>query len=285
MKIVISAESTIDLQKDLLEQLGIKTVPFGVFLGDKEYKDGEITTEEVFEYVTQTGVLPKTNAVNRFAYEEHFNNLLKEYDAVIHVSLSSELSSAYENAKAVASGLNNVYVIDSRSLSTGISLLCVYAKQLAEKIEEPKKIVEMVTDRIKSLQVSFVVDKLDYLYKGGRCSSLAAFGANLLKLHPRIVVSNGSMKSDKKYRGNMDKVVCEYVTDTLNDFNTPDKSIVFLTYTSATEETLVRIENQLKENGFANVYKTKANCTIASHCGPKTLGILYFNDGNVNQTL
>ena len=222
MKIAISAESTIDLTKELLEKYNIQTTPFGVLLGDDLYLDGELETSAIFEYVQKTKVLPKTNAVNEYQYAEHFAKLLEDNDAVIHISLSSEMSSACNNAKLAASKLQNVYVIDSRSLSTGIALLAIYASKLAANGNiAAAEIVNLVTERIPHVQASFVVERLDYLHKGGRCSSIALLGANLLKIRPQIVVKDGKMQSAKKYRGSIDKVVEEYSKDVVEQFNTP----------------------------------------------------------------
>ena len=280
MKIGISVESTSDLGKELLEKFNISVVPFDITLGDKTYKDGEIATYDIFKYVDETGVLPKTNAINDFGYTEYFEGLKKEYDAIIHICLSSELSSSCGNAMRAAKELKNVFVIDSKSLSTGIGLLALYAHDLVQEGFMPEEIAKKVAERVDKLQVSFVIERLDYLYKGGRCNSLQLFGANLLKLRPRIVVKDGKMSADKKYRGNMVKVVTNYCADTLEEFNTPDLTRVFVTYTTATKEMVDAAKAALEEAGFKNIYETHAGCTIASHCGGNTLGILYFNDGN-----
>ena len=279
MKIAISCETTVDITKELKEKYNIQTVPFSVLLGDKNYLDGEITCDEIIAYVQEKNVLPKTGAVNKSQYDEHFANLLKEHEAIVHISLSSELSSAYSNAVASASEFKNVYVIDSRSLSTGIGLLAIYARELADLGEEPSEIAKKVQDRAKHLQVSFVVERLDYLHKGGRCSSIALLGANLLKIRPRIVVKDGKMSSDKKYRGSMEGVVNKYCQETLQEFNTPDLSKAFITYTTATEGMVENAKKALTDAGFENIYITRAGGTIASHCGGNTLGILYINDG------
>lgn len=279
MKIAISAESTIDLPKELLEKYNIKTLPFVVILGGEEYKDGEISSTDIFSYVEKNKILPKTSAVNKEQYTAHFQNLLKEYDAVVHICLSSQISCACQNAKDVASEMKNVYVIDSLSLSTGIALLAIYASQLASEGFEPKQVVDRVSARIPSVQASFVIERLDYLYKGGRCSALAYFGANFLRLRPQIIVKEGKMSSYKKYRGNMDKVIANYCTDTLEEFNNPDKKLAFITYTTATEKMLEEAEKALRAKGFETIYETKTGATISSHCGEHTLGILYFNDG------
>ena len=280
MKIAISVESTADFSKELIEKYEIKIIPYHIVLDGTDFIDGEKPIEEVFEYTDKYKVLPKTTAINTFEYEEYFNNLKKEYDAIVHITLSGEITSASANAINVAKEMENVYVIDSKSLSTGIALLAIYARELANSGMEPKEIARRVEERRDKLQVSFVLERLDYLYKGGRCNSLQLFGANLLKLRPRIVMKKGKMSSDKKYRGKMDAVVEKYCESVIEDFNTPDLSRVFITYTTATEEMLESARKVCKRVGFNEILETRAGCTISSHCGAHTLGILYFNDGN-----
>ena len=280
MKIGISAESTIDVPQELLQKFNIDTIPFTVLLGEEEGKDGVLTPTQIFDYVDRTGVLPKTSAVNEFQFEEYFTELKKKYDAIIHISLSSCISSACSNAVKVAEQMKDVYVIDSKSLSTGIALLCVYARELVDQGLEIEEVVKRVTARTPAVQASFVVNTLDYLYKGGRCSSLARFGANLLRLKPQILVSDGKMSSGAKYRGKNRDVVEDYCLDTLAKFNTPDKSIIFITHSSASPDMVEAARRIVERHGFKTIYETVAGATISSHCGPKTLGILYFNDGD-----
>ncbi len=279
MKIIVSVESTCDLSKNIIEENGISVVPFHITLGEENFKDGERTTADIFKYVDENGVLPKTNAINEFEYTEYFEELKQKADAVVHICLSSGLSSSCGNAERAAKNLKEVYVVDSLSLSTGIGLLALYACDLVKEGLDAKTIAEKVQSRVNSLQVSFVVERLDYLYKGGRCNSLQLFGANLLKLRPRIVVKEGKMSADKKYRGQMGKVIAKYCEETLAEYDTPDLTRVFITYTTATEEMVAAARAALVEKGFKNIYETHAGCTIASHCGGNTLGILYFNDG------
>ena len=280
MRIAISAESTIDLPKELLEKYHIHTLPFTVLMGDTKALDGEISPEEIFAYVNKNKVLPKTSAVNTYQYEEHFNNLLKDYDYIIHFCLSSKISSAYANAVVVASDNPNIKIIDSESLSTGIALEAIYASTLADQGMEFNDIVNHVLSRVSHVQASFILERLDYLYMGGRCNVLQLFGANLLKLHPQIIVQNGKMVVGKKYRGKMEANTLRYVLDTLDRFNNPDKELVFITYSTAKAETVEAIKTILKERGFRNIYVTRAGCTISSHCGDGCLGILYINDGD-----
>lgn len=277
MKIAITAESTIDLPKDLLEKYDIKTLPFTVILGDNEYKDGEITSADIFKFVEENKILPKTSAINEAQYTEFFESVLKDYDAIVHFSLSSEISSACRNAKLAQENFKNVFVVDSKSLSTGIALLAIYARELANEGKTAEEIFELCENRTKDVQASFVVKKLDYLHKGGRCSSIALLGANLLSIRPEIVVSDGKMGSAKKYMGKMEKVIEKYCKDVLADNPNPDTKYGFVTYTTASEEMVNIAKSALQSAGFETIYETKAGATITSHCGENTLGILFLN--------
>lgn len=279
MKICISAESTIDLPQNLLDEFEIKTVPFSVLLGDKLGLDGVITPQEIFDYVDKTGVLPKTSAVNEAQFEEYFLELSKQYDAIIHFSLSSDFSSAYQNAVNVAKTLSNVYVIDTRSLSTGIALLAINASKMAKAGKSVEEIIASSNERAKHNQTSFVLATVDYLYKGGRCSALARLGVQLFRIKPQILVDDGKMRPGKKYLGKQNQCVENYVKDTLEEFNNPDLSIVFITHSHATPEMVDIARKALQEKGFKRIEETFAGATISSHCGPKCLGILYLNDG------
>lgn len=280
MKIAISAESTIDLPKEILSEFDIKTVPFTLVMDDTQALDGEVNAEDLFKFVEKTGKLPKTSAVNEFQFEEHFKKLFDEgYEAIIHFSLSSKISSACQNAIKASEKFKNVYVIDTLALSTSIALQAIYGRKLALAGKEPEEIVQLVKERINGLQTSFVLETVNYLYKGGRCSALAMFGANLLHIKPKIIMDNGAMTSTKKYRGNMMKVVSEYVDDTLAEANNMDKSLVFITSSSAPSDVVDAVKERLKKAGFERIVPTQAGATITCHCGPHTLGILYYNDG------
>ena len=280
MKIAISAESTIDLSRELLQQYNIETIPFTVLLGETAYLDGDITPQDIFDYVAKEKVLPRTSAINDFQYREYFESLLaKGYDAIVHICLSSEISSSCSHAEKAATKVDNVYVIDSRSLSTGIALQAIYACKLRDQGLEPKDIVEKVKARTPYVQASFVIQTLEYLHKGGRCSGLLRFGAAILRIKPQIIVSDGKMAPAKKYIGRKTQVVDQYCKDTLEQFVNPDLSIAFVTHTLATPEMVAVAIDALKERGFKTIYETKAGATITSHCGPQTLGILFINDG------
>ncbi len=277
MKIAISVESSADFSKELLDKFQISTVPFTVFINGKDYLDGEITCDEIIESVNENKTLPKTGAINRERYEKYFSNLLKDNDAVIHISLSSELSSSCDNAIAVSKELKDVYVVDSHSLSTGIALLALEAVRLKEEGKSPKEIVDYLEQIKSSVQASFILKRVDYLYKGGRCNALVYLGANLLKIRPQILLKDGKMVSGKKYRGNFEHGVDAYCKDVLEEFNTPNLENVFLTYTTANPEVIETAKSHLIKAGFKNIYVTRAGATITSHCGENCLGILYIN--------
>ena len=282
MRVAISAESTVDLTDELLKKYDIHTVPFTLVMGDECKLDDNVTTEEIIEFVNKTGVLAKTSAVNQEQYSDHFSALLKDYDAVVHITLSSEISLAYQNAIRASNDFKKVYVVNSKSLSTGIALLAIYASELATAGFDAKRICEMVTKRVENVQASFVVNRLDYLYKGGRCSSLAYFGANILKIRPQIIVKEGKLTTGNKYRGNMSIIVSKYLKDVLAQFNNPDYSKVFITYTTCSDEIIQKTKDALIAEGFKEIFVTRARGTITSHCGEECLGVLYINDGGLN---
>lgn len=280
MKIAISSDSSLDLTKELEEKYDIHVVPFAIIMGEEQYYDGEVTSKDLFAYTAKSGKLARTSAVNEAQSEEHFRKLLLDYDAIIHFTISSDMSASYQNAVKAAEKFENVYVVDSRTLSTGVALQAIYAKKLADKGLSPEEIVTKVKERIPFDQASFAIEAVNYLYKGGRCSGLAALGANLLHIRPQIIVKDGKMGQGKKFRGPMNKWVKDYVEETLKEYNNPDHSIIFITFSSATDEAVAWCVERLKKEGFKEIYPTYAGGTVSCHCGPGTLGILYFNDGD-----
>lgn len=277
MKIVISAESTIDIPPEMLKEYNIQTLPFGINFDDKLVDDKFGISNEIFEFVEKTKKLPKTSAVSPEQYEVHFEKLKKEYDAIIHISLSSYMSSAYNNACSIASNMENVYVLDSKSLSTGIALLAIKGKELIDAGKDFKTICEILEQTVSKVQASFVIEKLNYLYKGGRCSALTLLGTNLLKIKPQIIVKEGRMIVGRKYIGNLPKIIEKYSNDILADNRDPDLKHVFITHSSPMPEIEEKIYKLLKERGFENIHNTLAGGTISSHCGPNCIGILFIN--------
>lgn len=281
-KIAISVETAADFSPELLQKNDIHTIPFTIVMDDKEGKDGEINSQILFDFVARTGRLPHTSAVNVGEFEEYFKGLLENYDQVIHISLSSGISCACQNAFTASKEFDGkVFVIDSMVLSTGIALLALYASALRDNGYEASEIVEKVKERIPNDQTSFGLENVEYLYKGGRCSALARLGVNLLKIKPQIIMDpkTGKMHSAKKFRGNTEKWVLDYVDATLEEFNNPDLENVFITFSSMEEPIVEKVSAKLQARGFKNIYSTHAGATISTHCGPHCLGILYLNDG------
>ncbi len=283
MKIAISTESMADLSAEVIEQYNLHVAQFSVLLGDKTYKDCDITVDDIIDFVNKNNVLPKTSAINEEQYTEHFENLLKEYDGVVHFAVSSKLSSSYEHSVAAAAKFKNVYTIDTRTLSTGMALLAIYGSKLAKTDKTAEEIYNLCLQRVPYVEVSFALKRLDYLYKGGRCSALAYFGANLLKIRPLIVLKDGQMvPGDKKYRGSYEHVMKKYCEDVLVNCENPDLSEAFVTYSAASDEVVQTAYDALKERGFKNIHVTRTGATITSHCGEECLGLLFINDGEHN---
>ena len=278
MKIAISAESTIDLPQNLLDKFDIHTTPFTINLDEQALPDEQGISSKIYNFVEKTKTLPKTSAVNQVQFEEHFASLLKSYDAIIHISLSSVISSACQNAIIASKNFDNVYIVDSKTLSTGIALLAIKARQLADSGLCAKTIAGQIQDQTKDVQAGFVLENLQYLYRGGRCSSLALFGANLLKIKPQIIVNDqGKMVLGKKFMGNFDVCVERYANQILSDYKKPDLENVFITHSSPMDKIVQMLTTKLKERGFKNIYDTFAGGTISSHCGPNCIGILFLN--------
>lgn len=278
MRIKISSDSTCDLTEELVQQYDIDIIPLYVTKGGQSYKDGEdITAQDIFRYVENGGGMCSTAAVNVEDYYQFFRQMKKDYDAQIHFTVSSSMSSSYQNARIAAQELEGVYVVDSENLSTGIGQLVLEAAIMARSGMEPEAIVEKLNQMKKKLDVSFILDTLEYLRKGGRCSAVAALGANLLSLKPCIEVHSGVMKVGKKYRGNLDKCLEKYIRDRLADVDTLDLRRIFITHSGMAQEKVDRVQALVEECApFAEVLQTTAGCSISCHCGPNCLGILFF---------
>ncbi len=278
MKIAISLDSACDLSQEIIRDYEFKIIPFGVSLGDEFFYDGEKDTETIFNLADEKNVLPKTSAINVDAFKNHFQNILESFDAIIHISLSKKLSSAYDNSVNASKSFKNVYCIDSKSLSTGISLLAIYGKKLIDENLPIKSIVEKIEERVPFVQASFILERLDYMHKGGRCSSIALLGANILKIRPQIELSNGAMISTIKYRGKMSDCVRKYCKNIFENNQKIDKSVIFITHSNASLEMIDACREEIKSQGFEKNYETVAGATISSHCGKNSIGILFLKN-------
>ena len=276
-KIMITCDSTADLTKELYAKYEATVVPMGVNLGDEFRRDGlNITISDIFEYVAASGQLPKTSAVSVGEYDDVFRPLVEQGYEVVHVSLSSSLSSSHQNACLAAEELGSVYVVDSKSLSTGIGHLVLLGRELAASGMTASEVAAALEELREKLDVSFVLQTLEYLHKGGRCSGVAAFGANLMKLRPEIEVVDGKMQVGRKYRGNMEKTVLAYIRGRLEGREDIRLDRIFITHSGCPQEIVEKAEALVRElHPFQEVIVTTAGSTITSHCGPDCLGVLF----------
>lgn len=277
MKIKITSDSTSDLGQELLRRYDVSVFPLAVAMGGRDYHDGvDITPDDIYRHVAAGGELPKTAAVNLAQYQDFWKDFSADYDAVIHLNISAEFSSCYQNACLAAESFDNVYVVDSRNLSTGHGLLVVKAAELAEQGEAAAEIVRVLRETVDKIDASFILDQLEYLKKGGRCSSVVALGANLLKLKPCIEVRDGKMSVGKKYRGTYEKCLLEYITDRLEGRTDLELDRIFVTHSGLDEALLKAAVNRVRElQPFREICVTVAGSTISSHCGPNTIGVLF----------
>lgn len=277
MNIKITTDSTCDLSNELLTANNIGLIRLIVTKNNEEFLDNAtITPADIFAHVAAGGELCKTAALGVGAYQDEFSKYANDFDAVIHISLGSGFSSSYQNACLAADEFENVRVVDSQNLSTGHGLVVLKACELAKTCTDLDTMIDTLNTYTEKVEASFVVENLTYLVKGGRCSSAAALGANLLNLKPCIDVKNGKMSVGKKYRGNFEKCLANYVKDRLTNRDDLDYGTVFITHTPVSDSAINGVKASVAELGkFQNTYETEAGCTISCHCGPGTLGILF----------
>jgi DegV family protein with EDD domain len=277
MNIKITSDSTCDLPKHLLEQYNITTFPLTIIKNGENFKDNvTITPADIFAHVAAGGNLCTTAACNPGDYQEIFGQYAQQYDGILHISLGSNFSCSYQNACLAAMEFDNVLVVDSQNLSTGQGHVVLRAVELAKTAESLDTLAKDLEAYSEKLESSFLVDKLDYLVKGGRCSSAAALGANLLNLKPCIEVKDGKMTVVKKYRGNYAKCLSNYVRDRLEGREDIALDTVFVTHSTISQECHNAVLDALENYGqFENIYDTFTGCTVSCHCGPGTLGILF----------
>ena len=274
-RVKICADSVCDLSEEFKKRYDVSVVPLYVTKGDQTLKDGvEISQKDVFAHYRSTGKLCSTSAVNVDDFTSFFKEQLVGYDELIIITISAEFSGCYQNACIAAEEFPNVRVVDSRNLSTGEGLVAVSAAKLAAEGLSADEICERLSDIIPRVDASFFVANVEYLHKGGRCSTIAALGANLLKLKPCIDVTDGRMKVTKKYRGSIEKTICDYVKDRLTSVE-PEDDLIFITHTTSRGNTDLTAAEIKKYRSFKEIAVTDAGCTVACHCGEDTLGILF----------
>lgn len=282
-KIIITSDSTTDLSHELLERYNIKTLPMAITLGDKTFRDGvDITPDDIYEHQRKYDELPKTAATNVGECADFFRPLVEEGYSIVHFTISAEMSSTFNNSCIAADDFENVYVVDTRNLSTGGGLLLLVACDMVKEGKSAKEIAEECRALASKVDASFVIDSLEYLYKGGRCSALSMLGANLLKLKPCIEVKDGAMGVGKKYRGKYAEVLKQYAEDRLEDRDDIVPTRVFITHAGCQPEVVQSIVDIVKSKGIFNeIFVTRAGCTVSSHCGANTLGVLFIRKNDL----
>lgn len=282
-KIIITSDSTTDLSPELIERYGIVTLPMGITLGDKTYRDGvDITPDDIYDHQRKYGELPKTAATNVGECGDFFRPLVEKGYSIVHFTISAEMSSTFNNACIAADEFDNVYVVDTRNLSTGGGLLLLAACDMIKAGKSAQEIACECRELASRVDASFVIDSLEYLYKGGRCSALSMMGANLLKLKPCIEVKGGAMGVGKKYRGRYGEVLKQYAEDRLANRDDLVPTRVFVTHAGCEPEVVDSIVELVKSKGiFDEVFVTRAGCTVSSHCGANTLGVLFIRKSKV----
>lgn len=276
-KILIASDSTCDLSPELIEQNNIKILPLGVSLGENNFIDGvDITPDDIYVHYEKTKQLPKTAAVNVAEFSAFFEKYVNEGYSIVMFTISAQMSSTYNNARLAAEEFEGVYAVNTENLSTGGGLLVLSACQMAKEGMSAKEIAEKCEQIAKRVDASFIIDSLEFLYKGGRCSALEALGANLLQLKPCITVRGGKMGVGKKYRGKFGDVLKKYISDQLGNGENLELDYVFVTHAGCDPQIVDACVEQVKSLvPFKNLFVTRAGCTVSSHCGRNTLGVLF----------
>lgn len=279
----IISDSTCDLSQALLDRYNITLLPLMVRLGDELYEDRvNITPDEIYQWSDRTKQAPSTACANVWTIQQLYKQHLKTHEELIVFSISSQMSSTYANmveAAAEMGATDRIHVVDSRNLSTGIGLLVLEAAEMAQAGHPAADILPHLQQLIPLVRASFVVDTLTFLHRGGRCSGAAALVGSVLKLHPKIVVSDGAMLVDKKYRGSLERSITTYVQDMRDDLLHARRNRVFITHSGCTEALLSQVRTQLEElHYFSEILETRAGGVISCHCGPSTLGVLFIQN-------
>ena len=279
-QVVITADSTCDLSQDLLERYQIHTIPLMITLGDDTFLDGQgFTPLDMYARYRKDGTLPKTSAPGFQEFKDFFSSFTEQGCAVVHLDISSELSNSYNAACLAAAELEGVHVVDTRMLSTGVGLLAIEAAECRDGGMQAADIARHVCSLTDKVQTSFVLDTLEFMHKGGRCSGIAALGANLLHLKPALEMKDGKLGVYKKYRGSINAVYKQYVRERLEGRKVRPGH-VFVTESGEIDPSVIEeLSSLIRETiPVREIHHTIAGCTISTHCGPKTLGILFLEE-------
>lgn len=275
--VIITSDSTSDLSPELLERYQIQIIPLTITLGNDSFLDGQgFSPEEMYARYRADGTLPKTSAVGYQEFLDFFGKFTAQGYEVVHLDISSELSASYNNAVLAAQELEGVYTVDSRMLSTGVALLAIEGAECRDRGMGAAEIAEHLRSLTAKVDTSFVLDTLEFMWKGGRCTGFTALGANVLKLKPALEMKDGKLGVYKKYRGNINSVYKQYVRERLAGKKVRPGH-VFVTESREIEPQVVQeVVDLVRElTGAREVHHTVTGCTVTTHCGPKTLGVLF----------
>lgn len=276
----IISDSTCDLSKELIEKYSVEIVPLHILLGEEEYEDGvSITPDEIYSWSDEHKTTPKTSAAGIEQTIKVYQSCLQSADELVVFSISSDMSTTNNVMRMAAQEVDaedKIFVIDSANLSTGEGLLVMEAAIMAQEGKSGAEIAKHIEELKPLVSASFVVDTLTYLHRGGRCSGVAAMAGGMLKLHPKIVVEDGKMKPEEKFRGKIEKVVMDYVKSMESELKNARTNRVFITHSGCEEAVIQDVYAYLEElHHFDEILVTRAGGVVSSHCGPGTLGVLY----------
>lgn len=278
--VMITADSTVDLSPELIQRFNIKILPLTILLGEESFLDGQgFTPLDMYKRYHKDGTLPKTSAPGMQEILDFFTPIVEQGYEIVHLDISSELSNTFNSARLAAAELEGVYPVDSRMLSTGVGLLAIEGAELRDQGLSAREIAARLEQMTYKVSTSFVLDTLEFMWKGGRCTGVTALGANLLKLKPALEMKGGKLDVYKKYRGSIEHVYRQYIKERLKDKRIRPGH-VFLTESGEIDEKVIEELTQLvyELSGCKEVHHTVAGCTVSSHCGPKTLGVLFIEE-------
>ncbi len=278
--VIITADSACDLSAVLLEKYQIITIPLTIVVGEQSFQDGiDFQPDDIYACYHEKKMLPKTAAISPMSYSEFFREFAEAGFAVVHISISANISSTYQNACVAASEMEDVYIVDSRHLSAGEALAAIEGCRLRDAGLEAHKIAAELEDFTQRINSSFVLDTLEFMWKGGRCSGVTAMGANLLKLRPCLEMRDGCLRVCKKYRGSIHRVYVQYILDRLSSEKV-QRNICFIAHSSELSDNEIdSLKRHIRKCApFDEINVIRAGCAVSSHCGPGALGVFFVHE-------
>ena len=275
--VLITTDSVCDMTQALLERFQVQMIPLTVTEGERSHLDGmDITPEDIYRIYEEQHILPKTSAISPQAFVDFFRPLVEEGFEVVHIDISSACSATFQNACIAAEELSGVYPVDSLHLTMGQGLLVIEACRLRDAGLSAREIARQLLVYREKIVTSFVVDSLEFLWKGGRCSGVTALGANLLQVHPCLELRDGEIKVARKYRGAMPRVYAQYIRDTLSRPDIDPRLGILVHSGRIPQAELEQLRREILDLvPFAEVPIIQVGCTVTSHCGPGAMGVIF----------